>query len=50
VTAKAQASSSSEVRFTAAARLDRYAFEITKLKGIAARHLNIRLDIVAQLA
>jgi polyisoprenoid-binding protein YceI len=36
-----------DLRLRASVRLDRYDFGITKAKGLAARHLTGRLDIVA---
>ena len=36
-----------DLRLRASARIDRYGFGITKVKGLAARHLGFRLDIVA---
>ncbi|HEV8278312.1 MAG TPA: YceI family protein [Streptosporangiaceae bacterium] len=36
-----------DLRLRASVRLDRYDFGITKSKGLAARHLGLRLDIVA---
>jgi polyisoprenoid-binding protein YceI len=36
-----------DLRLRASVRLDRYDFGITKAKGLAARHLGLRLDIVA---
>lgn len=36
-----------DLRLSASVRLDRYDFGITKSKGLAARHLGLRLDIVA---
>ena len=36
-----------DLRLRASVRLDRYDFGITKYKGLAARHLGFRLDIVA---
>jgi polyisoprenoid-binding protein YceI len=36
-----------DLRLRASVRLDRYDFGITKARGLAARHLGLRLDIVA---
>ena len=36
-----------DLRVRASVRLDRYDFGVTKAKGLAARHLGFRLDIVA---
>ena len=36
-----------DLRLRASVRLDRYDFGITKVKGLAARHIGFRLDIVA---
>lgn len=36
-----------DLRLRASVRIDRYDFGITKVKGLAARHLGFRLDIVA---
>jgi polyisoprenoid-binding protein YceI len=36
-----------DLHVRASARIDRYGFGITKVKGLAARHLGFRLDIVA---
>jgi len=36
-----------DLRVRASARIDRYGFGITKVKGLAARYLGFRLDIVA---
>jgi polyisoprenoid-binding protein YceI len=36
-----------DLHLRAGVRLDRYDFGITKVKGLAARHLGLRLDIVA---
>jgi polyisoprenoid-binding protein YceI len=36
-----------DLRLQASVRLDRYDFGITKARGLAARHLGLRLDIVA---
>jgi polyisoprenoid-binding protein YceI len=38
-----------DLRLRASVRLDRYDFGITKARGLAARHLGLRLDIVAHL-
>ena len=35
------------LRLHATTRVDRYAFGITKYRGLAARHLTLRLDIIA---
>jgi hypothetical protein len=35
------------LRLTAGARVDRYDFGITKMKGVTGRYLDIRLDITA---
>jgi polyisoprenoid-binding protein YceI len=40
-------SSGQDLRVRASVHLDRYDFEITKAKGLAARRLGLRLDIVA---
>jgi hypothetical protein len=37
-----------DLRLRASVRLDRYEFGITKSKGLAARHLGLRLDVVAR--
>ena len=39
--------SGSELRIRARTRIDRYAFGVTRSPGFAARHLDIRLDLVA---
>jgi len=36
-----------DLHVRASARIDRYGFGITRVKGLAARHLGFRLDIVA---
>jgi polyisoprenoid-binding protein YceI len=36
-----------DLRLRASVRLDRYDFGITRSKGLAARHLGLRLDVVA---
>jgi len=36
-----------DLRVRASAGIDRYDFEITKVKGLAARRLGLRLDIIA---
>lgn len=38
------------IRLHATTRVDRHAFEITKYRGVAARHLTLRLDIIADRA
>ncbi len=38
------------LRVRAWARIDRYEFGVTKARGLAARHLELRLDIVADRA
>jgi polyisoprenoid-binding protein YceI len=35
------------LRLRAGARIDRYEFGVTKARGLAARHLDLRLDVVA---
>jgi polyisoprenoid-binding protein YceI len=40
-------SSGPELRLQASAHLDRYDFGVTRVKGLAARHLRCRLDVVA---
>jgi polyisoprenoid-binding protein YceI len=39
--------SADTLRVRASARVDRYAFGITRYRGIAARRLDVRLDVVA---
>ncbi|MDQ1364427.1 MAG: hypothetical protein QOE57_469 [Acidimicrobiaceae bacterium] len=41
------AQSGSELQLCARTRIDRYAFGITKSRGLAARYLDIRLNVVA---
>ena len=36
-----------ELRLRASVKIDRYDFGVTSLKGLAARHLDGRLDVVA---
>ena len=36
-----------ELRARAGTRIDRYAFGVTRYRGLAARHLDVRLDVVA---
>ena len=36
-----------EMNLKASIRIDRYAFGVTKVKGMAGRHLNLRLDVNA---
>jgi polyisoprenoid-binding protein YceI len=36
-----------DLRLRASVRLDRHDFGITKARGLAARHLGLRLDIAA---
>ncbi len=43
-------SSGAALRVRAHARVDRYGFGITKAKGLAARYVEVRLDIVANQA
>ncbi len=33
------------LRVRASARIDRYSFDVTRAKGMAARHLDITLDV-----
>jgi polyisoprenoid-binding protein YceI len=40
-------SSAQELRLRASTHLDRYDFGVTRAKGLAARHLRCRLDVVA---
>jgi hypothetical protein len=40
----------SRVRLRASTRADRYKFGITKMKGMAGRHLALQLDITADRA
>jgi polyisoprenoid-binding protein YceI len=35
------------LRLRASSRIDRYEFGVTKARGVAARHLELRLDVVA---
>jgi hypothetical protein len=37
-----------DLRLRASVRLDRYDFEITRYRGLAARHLGCRLDVAAR--
>jgi polyisoprenoid-binding protein YceI len=46
---EAATSEGSRVRLRAVGRVDRYAFGITKMKGMAGRWLTVRLDLVAML-
>ena len=41
------AESGSELRMCARTRIDRFAFGVTNFRGLAARYLDIRLDVVA---
>ncbi|MGE5134437.1 MAG: hypothetical protein ACM32E_16225 [Gemmatimonadota bacterium] len=38
------------LRLRASARVDRLSFGVTRARGLAARHLGIRLDITAERA
>src|SRR3712207_6730246 len=42
--------SGAELRVRAHTRIDRYAFGVTRYRGLAARHLDVRLDLVATRA
>jgi len=47
VLVEAAQSSGPALRLQASAHLDRYNFGVTRVKGLAARHLRCRLDVVA---